>query len=335
MIDQIKKNRIVGERVGSENGPLLIILTQIHGNEPAGLVAVKELFNAIDRERIEKPNFKFCGRILALHGNKKAVENNARYIQEDLNRCWTKEKVDQIMSQDPATLQDEAFEQFEILTLIHHYISNTKPTRVLLLDIHTTTAHGGIFTIPAPTTEARRIALTMHAPVLHDFLKGLKGTTLHYFCIENFPGIDITGICFEAGQHNCKDSPKHAISAIINCFAAIGGFYEEDIESKHDILLLQQSNGLPLEAKLVYVHPINPDDDFNMLDYPIYKNFAPIKKGEIIANDKNGPIASPASGLILMPLYQKQGEDGFFIIKEITPRSVQISADNTLEKIIP
>lgn len=335
MIDQIKKNRIVGERVGSDNGPLLIILTQIHGNEPAGIIAVNELFNAIDQEHIDKPEFKFCGRILAIHGNKKAIDNKVRYIKEDLNRCWTKERIDSIMNQDHNNLQDEEFELFEILTLINHYIHQTNPTRVLLLDIHTTTAHGGIFTIPAPTTEARQIALTMHAPVLHGFLKGLKGTTIHYFCKENFPGINITGICFEAGQHNCDDSPKHAISAIINCFAAIGGFYEEDIESKHDILLLQQSNGLPLEAKLVYVHAILPGDEFSMVKQPIYTNFAPVKKGEIIANDKNGPIASPYTGLILMPLYQKQGEDGFFIIKEVTPRSIQISSDNTLQKIIP
>ena len=42
-----------------------------------------------------------------------------------------------------------------------------------------------------------------------------------------------------------------------------------------------------------------------------------VKKGELIAKDKNGDIFSPANGRILMPLYQKQGEDGFFIIKEI------------------
>ena len=305
MIDQIKKNRIVGERVGSENGPLLIILTQIHGNEPAGIIAVQELFKAIDQEHKDKPDFKFCGRILALHGNKKAVQKGVRYINEDLNRCWIPQRVDSVMCQDPSLLEDEEYELFEIYTLINHYINTTNPTRVLLLDIHTTTAHGGIFTIPAPTTEARRIALTMHAPVLHGFLKGLKGTTLHYFCKDNFPGINITGICFEAGQHNCEDSPKHAISAIINCFAAIGGFYEEDIESKHDILLLQQSNGLPLEAKLVYVHAIQDGDNFSMIKHPIYKNFAIVKRGEILAEDRNGPIASPSSGLILMPLIPK------------------------------
>jgi succinylglutamate desuccinylase len=58
-----------------------------------------------------------------------------------------------------------------------------------------------------------------------------------------------------------------------------------------------------------------------MTETKIYNNFDPIAKGEVLAYDKNGPIKSPYGGLILMPLYQKQGDDGFFVIQEITARS--------------
>ena len=50
---------------------------------------------------------------------------------------------------------------------------------------------------------------------------------------------------------------------------------------------------------------------------PGYKNFQKISKGEVLAEDRNGHIVSQYNGRILMPLYQKQGEEGFFIIKEI------------------
>ena len=66
---------------------------------------------------------------------------------------------------------------------------------------------------------------------------------------------------------------------------------------------------------MVKRHAIQPVEGFEML--PGFKNFQKVKKGELIAKDKNGDIFSPANGRILMPLYQKQGEDGFFIIKEI------------------
>ncbi len=318
---QINEKRIIGERAGTLRGPLLIAFAGIHGNEPAGELALNELFEAIDAEYTKKPSFDFKGRIVALRGNLKALEQKVRYLDKDLNRSFLPQEIDRIKStQDTSLLDAEDQEIKEILALIDYYIQTYNPTKVVVLDLHTTTAHGGIFTIPAPTKEARRIGLTMHAPVLHGFLEGLQGTTLHYFTRANFDGIDITAVCFEAGQHNSEDSPKHAVSAIINCFTALGGFYPKDIESKHDDLLETRASDLPLEANLVYIHDVKDSDEFRMKKSPIYQNFDPIEKGELLAYDKKGPVYAPFSGLILMPLYQKQGSDGFFIIQEISSR---------------
>lgn len=317
----ISKDRIIGERVGSQYGPLLIVFAQIHGNEPAGVQAVQELFKAIDAEYVKNPKFEFCGRIVAIKGNVKAAEKGVRYIDKDMNRSWLPQQIKKIQAtSDPSLLDAEDQEIKENLELVHYYIDLCKPPRVVVLDLHTTTAHGGIFTIPALSQESRRIALSMHAPVLHGFLNGLKGTSLHYFDSANF-NIDMTAVCFEAGQHESEDAHKHAVSAIINCFKSIGGFYDRDIESKHDDLLIERSKGLPLEALLVYVHQVEPDMEFRMTDKKIYNNFDPIQKGEILAYDKNGPIPAPYGGLILMPLYQVQGSDGFFIIQEMTART--------------
>jgi succinylglutamate desuccinylase len=50
-----------------------------------------------------------------------------------------------------------------------------------------------------------------------------------------------------------------------------------------------------------------------------YKNFDPVRRSEILADDVTGEVRSPEAGLILMPLYQKLGEDGFFIGREVAP----------------
>jgi succinylglutamate desuccinylase len=50
---------------------------------------------------------------------------------------------------------------------------------------------------------------------------------------------------------------------------------------------------------------------------PGYVNFQPIQQGEHLANDTTGPVLAPEDGLILMPLYQPQGSDGFFVVQEI------------------
>lgn len=320
MMEKRHPNRIIGERIGKAPGPLLVIFAQIHGNEPAGYDAVQELFQAIDKEYADNPNFEFSGAIVAVQGNVKAAQQGVRYLDKDLNRSWLPEAVAHIRATDDwAQLDAEDQEIKANLEVLDDYRRIHQPTRTVILDLHTTTAHGGIFSIPAPNDEARRLGLSMHAPVLHGFLEGLKGTTLHYFSKENFEG-DMNAVCFEAGQHQDEDSHKHAVSAIIQCFKSVGGFYARDIESKHDQLLLDRSQGLPLEAKLVYVHAVGPDDEFVMTTRRIYNNFDPIEKGEILAYDKNGAVLAPFGGLILMPLYQKQGSDGFFIVQELTPR---------------
>jgi succinylglutamate desuccinylase len=76
--------------------------------------------------------------------------------------------------------------------------------------------------------------------------------------------------------------------------------------------LADAAKDLPKLTQFIYKHTLLPNDEFEML--PGFKNFDKIVKGEQLAKDKNGPIYAESDGYILMPLYQKQGEDGFFII---------------------
>lgn len=46
-----------------------------------------------------------------------------------------------------------------------------------------------------------------------------------------------------------------------------------------------------------------------------YDNFQRIKAGELLAFNDKGPIVSPYDGHVFMPLYQEEGEDGFFIVR--------------------
>ena len=52
---------------------------------------------------------------------------------------------------------------------------------------------------------------------------------------------------------------------------------------------------------------------------PGFRNLQPIRHGEQLANDLKGPILATETGRVLMPLYQSQGEDGFFVVKTVRP----------------
>jgi succinylglutamate desuccinylase len=56
-----------------------------------------------------------------------------------------------------------------------------------------------------------------------------------------------------------------------------------------------------------------------------YNNFDPVRRSEVLAEDATGEVRSPESGLILMPLYQKLGEDGFFVGREVAPFWIWLS----------
>jgi len=306
--------RLIGRFTGTEKGTLLICFGGMHGNEPAGVQALEKMFQMLEVEPITNPNFNFKGRLLGLRGNLRAMQAGERFIKKDLNRQWTQANVDRIFSAPISQLDEEDLELKENLELIRQEIADYNPEKIVVLDIHTTTAFGGIFGIATDDPESLRIAVELHAPVITGIMKGIKGTSLHYFNKDHFD-YDIVPVVFEAGQHDEQVSANRAIAALTNCMRTVGCVNAQDVENKHDEILIEYSKGLPKVASLIMKHTINQGDNFVMA--PNYKNFQPVTKDEVLAHDRHGEIRAQQDGLILMPLYQKQGDDGFFLIEKV------------------
>lgn len=310
----MKLTRLIGRYTGPKRGPLLIVFGGMHGNEPAGVLALEKMFEMLEVEPINNPKFNYKGRIVGMRGNLRAMQLQQRFIERDLNRQFTPENIERIQNTPDEQLDSEDREVKEILAFVDAEIADYQPEKIVFLDIHTTTAFGGIFGISTDDEESLRIAVELHAPVITGMMKGIRGTSLHHFSKKNY-GENAVAVVFEAGQHDEPLSTNRAIAAITNCMRTIGSVKKDDVENRHDDLLITYSKNLPKVAELLKVHQIKPGDDFKMV--PNYKNFQPIKKGDILATDKNGVIKSDIDGMVLMPLYQKQGEDGFFLIKEV------------------
>ncbi len=312
--------RIIGSYDAGLPGPLVIILGGMHGNEKAGVNALTILFNLLSLEPIHNRDFKFRGRLIGLRGNRRALAEGRRFINNDLNRQWTKEHVEFVLQTPKSLLKEEDLEQREILELIHEEVRSYQPSRLVVLDLHTTTASGGIFSIATDDPNSISLGVNMYAPVVKGMLNGIHGTTLHYFVSENFPCQTIP-ITFESGQHANPRSAKRALAAIVNLLRSEGCVSPDAVETKHDELLRNYCIGLPKVVEMLYVHRVYEEDRFVMK--PGYCNFQSVEEGEILAKDRNGYIKAQEEGLILMPLYQKQGEDGFFIVRPVTTSVAQ------------
>ena len=310
----MNQKRIIGRYEGQHKGPLLICIGAMHGNEPAGVQAIDTVIKMLEVEPIRNPDFGYRGRLLGLVGNLQAYSQGKRYIHRDLNRSFEAGYLAQLQDRSPNSLSGEDRELLELDTLIRAEIKAYRPERVILLDLHTTSSRGGIFTICRDKQEDLEIGAALHAPIVLGMLKGLKGTTLHYF-VSEILGVDIIPITFESGQHEERMAVNRAVAGIISCMKAINAIDADVVENHHEQLLISYCAPLPKVTELIQVHPIAVDDGFKMNEG--YENFQEVKAGEVIAQDKNGPITIKEDCRILMPLYQTQGEDGFFLVKEI------------------
>jgi len=309
-----EKERVIGVYEGNRKGPLFLVIGGIHGNEPAGVHAMEQLFEMLYNEPVYNPAFLFFGNLVGIKGNIQALKEKKRYLKEDLNRVLVPERVQHATTAPPEILKNEDIEIRNMMSCIQFFIRKYQPEKLIVLDLHTTTAHGGIFSITSNSEESERIATELHAPVVRGILSGVGGTTLHYMTTENL-GVDTTTIVFESGQHDDPISVDNATSAIINCLRSAGCVLSIDVEDKHDDILSEKARYLPPIVSITHTHHITEEDKFVMC--PGYKNFQPVRKNELLAHDKNGEVRCPMDALILMPLYQKQGRDGFFLVREV------------------
>lgn len=303
--------RIIHDLDAQSTGPLLIVLGGIHGNERAGVRAAERVLGQLAQQG-GPPR----GRAIALRGNRKALAHQERYLDQDLNRMWTASGIAAL--REAASAQPDA-EQEELLDLlaIFRQLDRGRYSPKILLDLHTTSAPGGHFSVVADDELSIRLAATLQAPVITGLTKALVGTTASY-CVDQ----GWAGLAFEAGQHHdprAVTDHEAALWVILDWLDMVPQALHPKA-LKATLHLRDQNAALPPFVQVVYRHAITPEEGFRMR--PGYINFQAVQKGEPLADDHHGPILAPASGLILMPLYQPQGADGFFIIQTIEKPAV-------------
>ena len=101
-------DRIIGDYIGQQPGPLVVVFGGIHGNEPAGVEALKMLFDLLHLEPGYNPGFQFSGRLLALRGNRRALQKGKRFIDKDLNRFWLSQHLQQLQNATPGSIPADA-----------------------------------------------------------------------------------------------------------------------------------------------------------------------------------------------------------------------------------
>jgi succinylglutamate desuccinylase len=299
-------NREIGRIESEKAGPTLIVVAAIHGNEKGGIAAAQRVF-----DRLSRGDIAVSGEILALAGNVGAIRAGRRFINHDLNRVWSDAQIGALESLGAHATHDapiaEHHEQRELLATIRGAIARARGP-VVLVDLHSTSAAGVPF-IACGTSSAPQRALVSELPL--PIIVGLEdkvdGALSAYW---NTHGC--TAFTVEGGQHEDAATVDNLEAVLVLALESAGivprGALPEASAAR--ILLDSRRGDLPRVMEVVSRFAITPDQGFTMV--PGFRNLDFARASQLLARDKNGEIRAETDGLVILPLYQGQGNDGFF-----------------------
>lgn len=296
----MESERILGTYTSNKEGPLLLITAAVHGNEPSGIIALQRVFETLEAE---KPHIN--GSIVGVVGNVKALQKKVRFIDEDLNRTWTQENI--LNKNKDTSEKEEMFQIIETLATL----SEKNYTHRYFVDCHTTSSDSLPYISVQETGRNDSWAHQFPIHSIRGFSDIVAGTIDGYFSQQG-----ITGFTVEAGQHNSEESKAYHEGIIWLALEEACNLRFNDLEETPRVVL-KTRNGTPPQKTLKIVHRfgLKEDDDFKM--EPGFENFQPIKKGEHLATLNGKKINSVWDAFIFMPLYQAQGNDGFFVVEAV------------------
>ncbi|MBI1192707.1 MAG: hypothetical protein GC205_05975 [Bacteroidetes bacterium] len=313
----LETERLIGAYTQNREGNQLLFFGGIHGNEISGVKALQRVFAHLKKHR---PSFR--GSVVGLAGNPPALAQGKRYLERDLNRLFDLESLrawqllesehGQDGNERPKAVTGEAREALELYRIIERLVQTGTPTQRIFVDLHATSASGGGFSVIRDTEANREIAARMHLPLIFGLETQLQATLMNLLY-----RMGLTGIVFEGGQIGSTEALEVHTAGIWTLLTGLGCLHPKDVPDyrTHINRMIDAAEGLPKAVQTRYRHAVQPGDGFAML--PGFGNFHPVRSGDLLAHDHRGPVLAPQDGMLLMPLYQQQGEDGFFLVDSV------------------
>lgn len=293
----------MGKIEGSEPGPLIICIAALHGNEQVGIHAFRNVHSAIENHKIP-----FKGKLIGLLGNIKAIQENRRFLDYDMNRAWTEDNLRRVFGEDQNTrLEDE---EMRSLQNVIAQESEGEFTQKVMVDLHSTSSEKGNFIVVDEESATHSVIKALHIPTIIGLEEYLQGTLLEYYHQRGFISFAFEGGII--GTENVYQLHTSGLWEILDKSGCIS-HHDHEVEDHYAKLLETVSEGLPKKVYVKHHQRVTKGEGFRML--PGFHNFQKVHEGQHLAINNKGNVYAPLDGLIFMPLYQSEGEDGFFIAK--------------------
>jgi len=267
--------------VAERTGPHLLITALVHGNEPAGAVALHRLLS----QRL-KPS---RGRLTLAFANVGAYERfdvadprASRWLQEDMNRIWSPD----VLAQVPPRSADVAR-----AAALRRFVNQAD----YLLDLHTTQHPTEPLVLAGPLARSRELARTTGLADLVIVDRGhAQGRRMRDYGAFGDPRASRTALLIECGQHWEAASAEVAYAACIRMLERLN-MAPDAFEAP--------AVSLPREARrfVEITMPVTIKHEF-VFALPLRGGEIIPRAGTVIGHDGGEPVVTPHDDcFVLMP----------------------------------
>lgn len=302
--ETVRVDRIIDHIKGEKGGPTVVFFGGVHGNETAGVFALKQVF-----EELRSSQSTVHGELYAISGNLGALKTKQRFQYEDFNRIWFPERIERIV-QNKDIRNSEEDELYHLYLLLESILA-TGTSPFYFLDLHTTSSDTSPFMVLNDSLLNRKYASNYPLPIILGIEEYLKGALLSYI-----NELGYVSLGFESGQHdddqavvNCVEFIRYSLA--LTASVRVIGEEQEKLRKR----IAHSSAAKHRFYEIYHQHDIGPETTFEMCSG--FVNFQKIPKGERLALVDGIDLKTTKKRQIFMPLYQKQGNEGFYFIRPI------------------
>src|SRR5262249_37112236 len=153
-----------------------------------GLTASRRVLEQLDERHLR-------GELVVLGGNLRALAQDRRYLDRDLNRGWSDEALAALREREGCDASPEDLEQLELVAAIEAAIADARGP-VHVADLHATSADGVPFVLSTDAPEDLELARAV--PMLH--LRGILDA-IHGTLAEWLSRRGVASVAIEGGQN--------------------------------------------------------------------------------------------------------------------------------------
>jgi len=308
--------RRIGAFEKGRSGPLVFLVGGVHGNEPEGLEAGRRVL-----ARLARDDPPFRGRVVLVAGNLTALARGRRFVDLDLNRMWTETSYPPPGGAPRPGEPVEFWERRALAEVFAEECRAAEGRRIACLDLHSCSSEGAPFACMGDTIRNRRLAFALPIPVLLGLEETLDGTLLDHFYVRGHVAVAVEG-----GRSGLPSTVERLEDLCWFALAGMGCLETSAIPGLEErrARLTEACAGLPRVLEIRYREALEPGDRFEMGSG--FRTFDRVERGRLLARKNGGECRAPEDGYLLLPLYQGQGNDGFFLGRRVRPFWLRVSA---------